>query len=106
MALIGKSKFLFLDEPTSGLDPDQKKKIWEVLQKIKSQKTIVMSTHDLEEAESLADKLVIMSHGKVVAHDTPNNIKKEHGVGYNLIVEQRRVQDQSLEDSDFRQKTE
>jgi ABC-type multidrug transport system ATPase subunit len=71
MSLIGKSRFLFLDEPTAGLDSDSKQKFLELVNRIKGHRTIIIITHDLEEANAIADRICIMSYGKVVAIDTP-----------------------------------
>jgi ABC-type multidrug transport system ATPase subunit len=103
MAVIGKSKIVFLDEPTNGLDKEQKRRVWDYLIKIKPLRTIILSTNDLEEAEAVSDKLAIMSQGRVIANDTPRNIKKQYGVGYHLIVEQRRASE-NVASFDFKDK--
>jgi len=68
MALVGNSRILFLDEPTSGMDSYSRRIIWNILKRIKEQKrTIILTTHHLDEAELLADKIGIMAKGKLVA---------------------------------------
>ena len=89
MALVGHSKLIILDEPTSGLDVESRRQVWELIKKIKRGRSIIMSTQHLEEADELSDRICIMSHGKLLALDTPFNIKKQFGVGYNLYVEPR-----------------
>lgn len=78
---------MFLDEPTAGLDLDSKQRFMELINRIKGHKTIIISTHDLEEANLIADRVCIMSNGKFVTIDTPENLKLKYGVGYNLIIE-------------------
>lgn len=76
-ALIGGSDILFLDEPTSGLDPVSRRSVWDILKKIKSEnKTILLTTHHLEEADELADRIAIMSSGKLLILGTSNYIKR------------------------------
>lgn len=78
-ALVNSPKVLFLDEPTTGLDPQAKRNLWDlVLQLNKSGMTIVLTTHNMEEAESLCHRIAIMDHGKIVAEDTPQNLILKH----------------------------
>lgn len=87
MSLVGKSQVIILDEPTSGLDVDSRREVWSLIKEIKQTRSIILSTQHIEEADVLADKVCIMSHGKVIAFDTPIGIKRNYGVGYNLIIE-------------------
>ena len=87
MSLVGNSKIVILDEPTSGLDVDSRRVIWELIRKIKQTRSVILSTQHIEEADVLADRVCIMSHGKVIVLDTPSEIKRKFGVGYNLIIE-------------------
>ena len=89
MALIGQTQTIILDEPTSGLDVESRRQVWNLIKEIKKERSILMSTQHIEEADFLSDRVCIMSHGKVVALDTPQNIKKRFGVGYNIFVEPR-----------------
>ncbi|MBR5913655.1 MAG: ATP-binding cassette domain-containing protein [Selenomonadaceae bacterium] len=74
-ALIHEPKILFLDEPTVALDPQVRRKIWELIQNLKSQGiTIILTTHYIEEAEFLCDRVAIMNVGKLVALDTTKNL--------------------------------
>ena len=71
-ALVNSPKVLFLDEPTTGLDPQARRNLWELIQSIKEKGvTIIMTTHYLEEAEMLCDRVAIMDDGKIIALDTP-----------------------------------
>lgn len=87
MALIGGSKLIILDEPSSGLDVESRRQVWDLIRSIKAGRSIIMSTQHLEEADELADRVCIMSKGKLLALDTPFAIKKQFGVGYNLLIE-------------------
>ena len=87
MALVGGSKLIILDEPTSGLDVESRRQVWALIKTLKQGRSIIMSSQHLEEADELGDRICIMSHGKLLALDTPFNIKKQFGVGYNLLLE-------------------
>lgn len=87
MALVGKAQVIILDEPTSGLDVESRRQVWDIIQKIKVSRSIILSTQHIEEADVLASRICIMSHGKIRVLDTPENIKKNFGVGYNLMIE-------------------
>ena len=87
MALIGGSKLIILDEPTSGLDVESRRQVWDLIKHIKTNRSIIMSTQHIEEADELSDRICIMSQGKLLALDTAKNIKKRFGVGYNLLLE-------------------
>lgn len=78
MALMPDPQILFLDEPTLGLDPHSRKSIWKHIENMKGQKTIFLTTHYLEEADALADRIAIMDKGKIIAMGTSNEIKSKH----------------------------
>ena len=80
MALISEPKILFLDEPTLGLDVLARSDLWEIIRGLKGQATIVLTTHYMEEAEALSDRIGIMKDGKLLICDTAENIKMEAGV--------------------------
>ena len=85
-SLIHRPHVLFLDEPTSGLDPASRRSLWEYLRQVRAeyQTTIFLTTHYLEEAEQ-ADRICILNHGKVVANDTPAQVKASLVENYVLI---------------------
>jgi ABC-type multidrug transport system ATPase subunit len=87
MALIGDSKTIILDEPTSGLDVESRRQVWDLILKIRTTRSIIMSTQHIEEADVLSNRICVMDHGKLIALDTPNNIKRRFGVGYNVLME-------------------
>lgn len=77
--LIHEPRVLFLDEPTLGLDPQTRRKIWEKIKELNriSKITILITTHYMDEADELADRICIMDHGKIIALDTSENLKKQ-----------------------------
>jgi len=89
MAIVSKPKLIILDEPTSGLDIESRKQVWALIRQIKENRSIIMSSQHLEEADELADRICIMTKGQLLALDTPKNIKKQFGVGYKLMIERK-----------------
>lgn len=78
LAIVGDPQLIFLDEPTTGLDIDARRNLWEVIRAFASKgKTIVLTTHYLEEADSLADRIMVLNDGKIVANSTPQAIHSE-----------------------------
>jgi ABC-2 type transport system ATP-binding protein len=78
-ALVNEPKVLFLDEPTTGLDPQAKRNLWDLVRELnRSGMTIVLTTHNMEEAEILCQRIAIMDHGKVVAEGTPQQLILQH----------------------------
>jgi ABC-2 type transport system ATP-binding protein len=75
--LVHEPKVFFLDEPTTGLDPVSRTGAWTMLQKIKSERdlTVLLTTHYMDEADKLCDRIAIVDHGKLVALDTPAALK-------------------------------
>ncbi len=87
LALVNSPELLFLDEPTTGLDPNARRAIWRVIRGLKARgKTIVLTTHYLDEAQQLSDKVAIMNEGHIVAMGTADEIIKEHGSGERLEI--------------------
>ena len=75
MSLVSDPQVLFLDEPTLGLDPQSRRNTWEHISGLKRKKTIVLTTHYLEEADALADRIGIIDEGKIIALGTPRELK-------------------------------
>lgn len=84
--LLHHPKALFLDEPTLGLDPQTRNRIWEYIKRLNKEKkvTIILTTHYMEEADRLCDRVAIIDKGKIIALDTPGNLK--NGIGGDLIT--------------------
>ena len=84
-ALVGDPELLFLDEPTTGLDPQSRRQLWDILRGFKAQgKTILLTTHYMDEAERLCDRVAIVDHGKVIALGSPAELIAQVG-GEHLI---------------------
>lgn len=79
MALISEPKILFLDEPTLGLDVLARSDLWEIIRSLKGRVTVILTTHYMEEAEALSDRVAIMKDGRLLACDTPSAIKEMAG---------------------------
>src|ERR1700724_2307801 len=80
MALVNDPRVLFFDEPTAGLDPQVRREIYDIIEELRGErKTIVMTTHYIEEAERLCDRVAIVDHGKVIALGTPRELKERSG---------------------------
>ena len=79
MALIGEPKILFLDEPTLGLDVIARSELWDTIRSLKGKITIVLTTHYMEEAEALSDRIGIMKEGKLIALGTAEELKLQAG---------------------------
>ena len=83
-ALINKPELLILDEPTTGLDPHSRHSVWDKLNHLKANNTtLILTTHYMEEAEKLCDRVAIMNSGRIVTIDTPSKLMDTHG-GKNL----------------------
>jgi ABC-2 type transport system ATP-binding protein len=79
LALINDPNIIFLDEPTTGLDPHARRNFWQLIQNIKAQdKTIILTTHYMDEAEQLCDDIVIMDQGKIIESGTPLQLLAKH----------------------------
>ena len=82
-ALVGNPQLLFLDEPTTGLDPQSRRQFWDLIEKFQAEgKTIVLTTHYMEEAERLCDRVAIVDHGHVIALGSPNELMESIDVSH------------------------
>ncbi|XP_028420639.1 ATP-binding cassette sub-family A member 1 isoform X1 [Perca flavescens] len=86
IAFVGGSKIVILDEPTAGVDPYARRGIWELLLKYKQGRTIILSTHHMDEADILGDRIAIISHGKMRCCGSSLFLKKYFGSGYYLTL--------------------
>jgi len=72
LALVNRPEIVFLDEPTTGLDPQARANLWDLIERIRAEgTTVLLTTHYMEEAERLCDRVAIVDHGRIVALDTP-----------------------------------
>ncbi len=96
-ALVHKPKVFFLDEPTTGLDPQARRRLWDLIRTVRKEgMTVILTTHYMEEAEELCDRVAIMDEGTIVAMDTPDNLIK--ALLRRGFKKQRRVEQANLED--------
>ena len=79
MALINDPKILFLDEPTLGLDVIARSELWSVIRSLKGRSTVILTTHYMEEAEALSDRIGIMKNGKLLTTGTADDMKARTG---------------------------
>jgi len=99
-ALVGDPELLFLDEPTTGLDPTSRRQLWEILRAIREKgKTILLTTHYMDEAERLCDRVAIVDHGQVIALGTPReliaSVGGDHIVEFSVAADQHSLVDAS-----------
>lgn len=91
IATIHNPKLVLLDEPTTGLDPQSRRQLWERIEAIREQgHAVLLTTHSMEEAESVCDRIAIIDHGKVIAIDTPQNMIDKHRDDPEVIAVSRR----------------
>ena len=79
MALVSDPEILFLDEPTLGLDVIARSELWDVIRDMKGHATIILTTHYMEEAEALSDRVGVMKDGRLLALGTPDALKAQTG---------------------------
>ena len=96
-ALVHGPKVFFLDEPTTGLDPQARRHLWELIENVRQKGiSVIMTTHYMDEAEVLCDRIAVMDNGKIVAIDTPKNLIKQllaRGFSKKQHVEQANLED-------------
>lgn len=96
-AIVHTPKVLFLDEPTTGLDPQARRNLWDLVQRIKKQGiTVILTTHYMDEAELLCDRVAVMDDGKILTINTPKGLIKEllgRGFKKEQVVEQANLED-------------
>jgi len=86
-ALLHRPSVLFLDEPTAGLDPQSRIALWDILGKLHAEgQTILLTTHYMEEADSVCDRIAIMDHGRILAMDRPRNLKESVGADHIVTI--------------------
>jgi ABC-2 type transport system ATP-binding protein len=97
LALVNDPDLVFLDEPTTGLDPQARLNLWDVIERIHhSAKTVVITTHYMEEAERLCDRVAVIDHGRIVALDTPERLIASYAPGASLEFDAPAPDDSAL----------
>ena len=86
MALIGDTQVVLLDEPTAGMDPESRKDVQALLESIKKEKTILLTTHYMDEADELGDQMFIMAAGRMICSGSSQFLKQKFGTGYILTI--------------------
>jgi len=83
---IGNPRVIFFDEPTTGMDPVSRKSVWQLMLELKKNKTIILTTHAMEEADALADRIAVVVDGQLKCIGTPLNLKNTFGDGYRISM--------------------
>lgn len=97
LALINDPELIFLDEPTTGLDPHSRRLFWDLVNKIKANgKTVLLTTHYMDEAQYLCDEIAIMNKGNIIAMDTPDNLLAQHFSGALISLPESHTANASL----------
>eukprot|EP01062_Namystynia_karyoxenos_P083943 TRINITY_DN9772_c0_g1_i1.p1 TRINITY_DN9772_c0_g1~~TRINITY_DN9772_c0_g1_i1.p1 ORF type:complete len:187 (+),score=57.40 TRINITY_DN9772_c0_g1_i1:2-562(+) len=87
IALVGGPSVVLLDEPSTGLDPDARRKMWDIVEHERGQgRSIVLTTHSMEEADTLSNRIAIMSRGRLRCVGNPLDLKKRYGGGFRLVL--------------------
>jgi ABC-2 type transport system ATP-binding protein len=83
LALVHEPEIIVLDEPSEGLDPQSKRVLWNYIKSLRDDegKTVILTTHLMDEADKLSNRVAIIDHGQLIRLDTPENLKKEIGEG-------------------------
>lgn len=91
ISLIGDPKIVYLDEPTAGMDPITRRHVWDIIERAKRGRAIILTTHSMEEADVLSDRIAIMAKGKLGCIGTSLHLKSRFGAGYIISVSLTRV---------------
>ncbi len=95
LALINQPRLIFLDEPSTGLDPQSRRNLWDIIRQLKDEgRTLILTTHSMEEAEYLCDEIAIMDQGTIIAEGSPGELIRMHGGGSSIILPDNILQQQ------------
>jgi ABC-type multidrug transport system ATPase subunit len=86
IALLGNPSVVFLDEPTTGLDPEVRRLIWNIVNESRLERTIILTTHSMEEAEALCQRIGIMAKGTLRCLANPTRLKEVYGSGFKIYI--------------------
>ncbi|WP_286235057.1 ABC transporter ATP-binding protein [Thalassotalea sediminis] len=102
LALINDPDIIFLDEPTTGLDPQARRNFWQLIRKIKANdKTVILTTHYMDEAEQLCDEVAIMDKGKVIEHGAPEKLLTKHFNDVFIYLPKEDVSDDIIKENNW-----
>jgi len=88
LALVNQPTLLFLDEPSTGLDPQARRNLWDIITRVKAQgKTIILTTHYMEEAQQMCDDVAIIDRGRIIARGAPDQLIARHAQGAGIVLE-------------------
>jgi ABC-2 type transport system ATP-binding protein len=87
LALVNDPEVVFLDEPTTGLDPQARRHVWEIIEGLRGEgRTVVLTTHFMEEAQRLCDRVAVLDHGRILAQGTPHELIQAYGGSSTLVI--------------------
>lgn len=86
ISVIGDPRIIFMDEPTTGMDPVSRRDVWTLIQELKKDKTIILTTHSMDEADILADRIAVVSEGVLKCVGTSLYLKNTYGDGYRINI--------------------
>ena len=86
IAAIGDPKIILLDEPTTGLDPKVRQQVWALIEKLKMNRSIILTTHSMEQADVLADRVCVMVKGRIRCVGSSLSLKQQYGMGHRLTL--------------------
>lgn len=90
ICIVSDPKIIFFDEPTTGLDPENRRQLWDILGKLKGKKAIMLTTHSMEEADILCNRIAIVNNGILRCIAPSTRLKNLYGGGYNLQINIKR----------------
>jgi ABC-2 type transport system ATP-binding protein len=93
LALVNQPDLLFLDEPSTGLDPQARRNLWDIITRVKARgKTIILTTHYMEEAQQMCDDVAIIDRGSIIARGAPEELIASHARGVGIVLEERALE--------------
>ncbi|XP_031714357.1 ATP-binding cassette sub-family A member 12 [Anarrhichthys ocellatus] len=102
IAFIGGSRLVVLDEPTTGVDPCSRRNIWDIVLQYKKHRTIIMSTHHLDEAEVLSDRIAFLEKGGLKCCGSPFHLKDKLGQGYKLTLTKKNLESEQIDNAELK----
>lgn len=95
IAAIGSPRIILLDEPTTGLDPKVRGQVWRLVERLKEGRSIILTTHSMEEADVLADRICVMAKGRLKCVGSSFYLKRMYGEGHRILINLKRREDES-----------